>query len=62
LATMATEDPDSGLQQARELRRQLIDVEQAALLDARSGGTYSSRALQRAQGFIDAEAARLGEA
>lgn len=61
LATMATENPDSTLHQTRELRRQLIDVEQAALLDARSGGTYSSRALQRAQGFIDAEAARLSE-
>jgi monovalent cation/hydrogen antiporter len=61
LATMASEvDPDSHQQQYRELRRQLVDVEQAALLDARSTGTYSSYTLRRAQHFIDTEATRPG--
>ncbi|HRO28916.1 MULTISPECIES: sodium:proton antiporter [Micrococcaceae] len=61
LAAMVAEvDPDSQRQQYRELRRQLVEVEQAALLDARSGGTYSSHTLQRAQHFIDTEATRPG--
>lgn len=52
-------DPDSSSQQYRELHRQLVDVEQAVVLDARSGGTYSSHTLQRAQLVIDAESTRL---
>lgn len=61
LAAMVSDvDPDSFSQQYRELHRQLVDVEQAVVLDARSGGTYSSRTLQRAQLVIDAESTRLG--
>ncbi|MGM7669713.1 hypothetical protein [Microbacterium sp. A93] len=61
LAAMVSDvDPDSPAQQFRELHRQLVDVEQAVLLDARSGGTYSSHTLQRAQLVIDAESTRLG--
>ncbi|MEW1981091.1 sodium:proton antiporter [Citricoccus sp. NPDC079358] len=60
LAAMVHEDdPDGHAQQHRELRRQLVDVEQSVLLDARAGGTYSSHTLQRAQHFIDAESARM---
>lgn len=60
LAAMVNDDdPDGHAQQHRELRRQLVDVEQSVLLDARAGGTYSSHTLQRAQHFIDAESARM---
>ncbi|NUL47421.1 sodium:proton antiporter [Cellulosimicrobium funkei] len=60
LAAMVNDDdPDGYAQQHRELRRQLVDVEQSVLLDARAGGTYSSHTLQRAQHFIDAESARM---
>ena len=60
LAAMVHEDdPDGHAQQHRELRRQLVDVEQSVLLDARAGGTYSSHTLQRAQHFIDEESARM---
>ncbi|AXB41199.1 peptidase [Amycolatopsis albispora] len=53
------DDPDSPLQQRRELQRLLIDAMQNALLDARAGGTYSSHTLERAQHLIDTEAARF---
>ncbi|XKH57432.1 sodium:proton antiporter [Citricoccus nitrophenolicus] len=60
LAAMVNDDdPDGHAQQHRELRRQLVDVEQSILLDARAGGTYSSHTLQRAQHFIDAESTRM---
>ncbi|WP_313823829.1 sodium:proton antiporter [Citricoccus sp.] len=60
LAAMVNDDdPDGHARQHRELRRQLVDVEQSVLLDARAGGTYSSHTLQRAQHFIDAESARM---
>ncbi|VXC05057.1 sodium:proton antiporter [Citricoccus sp. K5] len=60
LAAMVNDDdPDGHAQQHRELRRQLVDVEQSVLLDARAGGTYSSHTLQRAQHFIDAESTRM---
>ncbi|WP_409493114.1 cation:proton antiporter [Amycolatopsis sp. cmx-11-12] len=52
-------DPDSPLHQRRELQRLLIDAQQNALLDARSGGTYSSHTLERAQNLIDNQAARF---
>lgn len=52
-------DPDSPLRQRRELHRLLLDAQQNALLDARAGGTYSSHTLERAQNFIDSEAARF---
>ncbi|MBN6038177.1 sodium:proton antiporter [Amycolatopsis sp. 195334CR] len=52
-------DPDSPLQQRRELQRLLIDAMQNALLDARAGGTYGSHTLDRAQNLIDIEAARF---
>ncbi|WP_414944655.1 hypothetical protein [Amycolatopsis sp. cmx-11-32] len=52
-------DPGSPLRQRRELQRLLVDAQQNALLDARSGGTYSSHTLERAQNFIDDQAARF---
>lgn len=58
-AMVHDDDPDGHAQQHRELRRQLVDVEQSILLDARAGGTYSSHTLQRAQHFIDAESTRM---
>jgi len=45
--------------QRRELLRLIVGAEQAALLDARALGTYSSQVLERAQRFIDAELTRL---
>jgi monovalent cation/hydrogen antiporter len=60
LATMVHDvDPDSAARQHRDLRRQLVDVEQSVLLEARAGGTYTSNTLRRAQNFIDVESARL---
>jgi NhaP-type Na+/H+ or K+/H+ antiporter len=57
---MLTEpDPDSRLHQRRELQRLMTDAQQNALLDARAGGTYGSHTLERAQIFIDSEAARF---
>ncbi|MFT3886799.1 MAG: cation:proton antiporter [Arachnia sp.] len=66
LAADTGSDPDGGwaavpvkLQQRIELQRLLIDAEQAALLDARSTGTYSSKTIERAQHFLDLQAARI---
>jgi NhaP-type Na+/H+ or K+/H+ antiporter len=53
---------DSPHQQYRELRRQVLDAERAALLEARSRGAYSSRILQRAQTLLDLEETRLAQA
>ncbi|MFS8097014.1 sodium:proton antiporter [Lentzea alba] len=56
---LTEQDPDSPLQQRRELQRLMMDAQQNALLDARAGGTYGSHTLERAQIFIDSEAARF---
>jgi CPA1 family monovalent cation:H+ antiporter len=55
----ADHDPDSPLRQQRELQRLFLDAQQNALLDARASGTYSSHTLERAQNFIDSQAARF---
>ena len=66
LAADDAHDPDTGwstvpvkLQQRIELQRLLLDTEQAALLDARSSGTYRSKTIERAQHFLDLQAARI---
>lgn len=60
----AVEDWEAGatpLQQQQELRRRVFQVEQAALLDARASGTYSSHIIQAAQQMIDSQAAGLSD-
>jgi NhaP-type Na+/H+ or K+/H+ antiporter len=49
-------------EQYRELRRIVLDAERAALLDARSAGSYSSRTLARAQQLLDIEESRFDQA
>lgn len=51
--------PQSPQRQYRELRREVLQAERAALLQARSEGTYPSRILNRAQAMIDLEETRL---
>jgi len=51
-------DPDSPFQQQSKLFRIMLESEQAALLDARASGAYTSQALERAQIVIDTEIAR----
>lgn len=46
-------------EQYRALRIQVIQAERAALLDARSAGSYSSRAIERVQEMLDLEEAHL---
>jgi CPA1 family monovalent cation:H+ antiporter len=46
-------------QQYRTLRREVIEAERAALLDAQAAGTYDSRILARAQAMLDFEQARI---
>ncbi|MFM9918695.1 cation:proton antiporter [Lacisediminihabitans sp. H27-G8] len=46
-------------QQYRTLRREVLQAEREALLDARSAGTYASRILSRAQAMLDLEETRL---
>jgi CPA1 family monovalent cation:H+ antiporter len=46
-------------QQYRALRREVLQAERAALLEARSSGTYPSRILSRAQAMLDLEETRL---
>ncbi|CAN5449473.1 hypothetical protein BH10ACT4_BH10ACT4_06550 [soil metagenome] len=46
-------------QQYRALRREVLQAEREALLDARSAGTYASRILSRAQAMLDLEETRL---
>jgi CPA1 family monovalent cation:H+ antiporter len=46
-------------QQYRFLRRQVIDAERTALLDAAADGSYSSRIITRAQTMLDLEETRL---
>jgi CPA1 family monovalent cation:H+ antiporter len=50
---------ESPHQQYRLLRREVLQAERAALLDARSSGTYPSRILSRAQAMLDLEETRL---
>jgi len=45
--------------QYRELRREVLQAEREALLEARAEGTYPSRILNRAQSMIDLEETRL---
>jgi NhaP-type Na+/H+ or K+/H+ antiporter len=51
--------PQSPHQQYRALRREVLDAQRMALLDARSRGAYPSRILSRAQALLDLEEARL---
>jgi NhaP-type Na+/H+ or K+/H+ antiporter len=46
-------------QQYRALRREVLQAERAALLEARSRGSYASRILSRAQTMLDLEETRL---
>jgi NhaP-type Na+/H+ or K+/H+ antiporter len=46
-------------QQYRALRQEVLQAERAALLDARSTGSYPSRVLARAQAMLDLEETRL---
>ena len=46
-------------QQYRALRREVLQAEREALLDARSSGQYPSRILSRAQAMLDLEETRL---
>jgi len=46
-------------QQYRSLRQEVLQAERAALLDARSTGSYPSRVLSRAQAMLDLEETRL---
>jgi NhaP-type Na+/H+ or K+/H+ antiporter len=55
---------DAGLaksphQQYRTLRHEVLQAERAALLEARSSGSYPSRILARAQAMLDLEETRL---
>jgi hypothetical protein len=45
--------------QYRALRREVLQAERDALLDARSRGAYPSRVLVRAQSMLDLEETRL---
>ena len=45
--------------QYRALRREVLQAEREALLQARAAGTYASRTLNRAQSMIDLEETRL---
>lgn len=48
-------------EQHRVLRRQVLQAERAALLDARSTGAYSSHVIERAQHMLDLEESRLAQ-
>lgn len=48
-------------QQHRTLRLRVLEAERAALLDARSTGSYSSRVMERAQNILDLEESRLAQ-
>jgi CPA1 family monovalent cation:H+ antiporter len=50
---------NSPQRQYRELRREVLQAEREALLEARASGTYPSRVLARAQGMLDLEETRL---
>jgi len=60
----ATEDWEAGatpLQQRQELRRRVFEAEQAALLEARASGVYSSHVIQAAQQMIDGQASAFND-
>ena len=46
-------------EQRRALRLRVLEAERAALLEARTMGSYSSRILDRAQRMLDVEESRL---
>ena len=46
-------------QQYRSLRREVLEAERAALLEAQAAGSYDSRILSRAQAMLDFEQARI---
>jgi CPA1 family monovalent cation:H+ antiporter len=48
-------------QQYRALRREVLEAEREALLEARSAGMYSSRILSRAESMLDLEDSRLAQ-
>lgn len=48
-------------QQYRSLRQEVLQAERAALLEARSAGSYPSRILARAQVMLDLEETRLAQ-
>jgi hypothetical protein len=48
-------------QQYRSLRQEVLRAERQALLEARSGGSYPSRILARAQAMLDLEETRLSQ-
>jgi NhaP-type Na+/H+ or K+/H+ antiporter len=48
-------------QQYRSLRQEVLQAERAALLEARSSGSYPSRILSQAQAMIDLEETRLAQ-
>ncbi|GAB3058548.1 cation:proton antiporter [Sediminivirga luteola] len=52
-------DRETAFHQRRELNRQLLEVEQDVLLDARAEGTYSSKTLERVQHFLDERGSRF---
>ena len=63
-AENAEDDDDmarSPHQQYRSLRREALNAEREALLDARSRGAYPSRILERAQNLLDLEESRLDQ-
>lgn len=45
--------------QYRALRREVLQAQREALLEARDAGAYASRILQRAQAMLDIEDTRL---
>ena len=50
---------ESPQRQYRALRREVLQAERGALLEARSAGSYPSRVLSRAQAMLDLEETRL---
>jgi NhaP-type Na+/H+ or K+/H+ antiporter len=52
---------NSPQRQYRELRREVLQAEHEALLEARAGGSYASRILSRAQTMLDLEETRLAQ-
>lgn len=56
-----SDEPNDELRQRAALWRLQLEAEQAALLDARASGAYSSEAIQIAQNVIDIDVARSTE-
>lgn len=57
--TMLSGDADGPFAQRWELRRRLLETQEAALLEARAIGTYSSDVISIAQRYLDEELSRL---